>query len=98
MAEGKSFVIGIVGILASLFFVVMGWMPEWVLFGVLIIASVLYETKFFATGIVGGFSVSVFTSIGWLPAWVYFTSVVIATVMLSVKMADKYINTGIGGK
>lgn len=94
MGESKSFVIGATGIGVSFFTVVIGWMPVWILFGVLIIGAVLYETKFFATGITGGFGAGVFASIGWLPLYAYFTPIVLAAVFLAVRVAGKYVNIG----
>ena len=94
MGESQSFVIGATGIGISLITVLMGWLPSWILFGSLIIASALYGTKFFATGIAGGFSSGVFTSMGWLSSWVYFTVIVLATVFLASKVASQYLNIG----
>lgn len=94
MAENESFVIGIMGIAASLFTVIMGWLPAWILFGVFIIAGTLYGTKFFATGITGGFGSGIFAALGLFPLWAYFTSIVLATVFLAVKIAGMYVNTG----
>lgn len=94
MAESESFVIGIMGIAASLFTVIMGWLPAWILFGVFIIGGLLYGTKFFATGITGGFGSGVFAALGWFPYWGYFTAIVLATVFLAVKVAGMYVNTG----
>lgn len=92
--ENTSFIIGAMGIGISIIFVVMGWLPIWILFGVLVIAALLYNSKFFATGITGGFGTGVFASMGWFPLWGYFSAVVLATVLLAVKVAGMYINTG----
>jgi len=98
MGENTSFIMGIAGIGASFFMVLMGWFPTWLLFGVFVLAGLLYSTKFFATGIAGGFASGVFTFLGWIPSYLYFTAVVLATVLVAVKFADMYVNTGIGGK
>ena len=94
MGESTSFVIGAAGIGVSFFTVIIGWLPIWILFGSLILAAVLYDTKFFATGITGGFGAGVFASIGWLPLYAYFTPIVMAAVFLAVKVAGKYVNIG----
>jgi len=95
MSESTSFIMGAGGIGASIFMVIMGWAPWWLFFGTLIYAAVLYETKFFATGIAGGFASGVFAIIGWLPLMAYFTPVVLATLFLAIKIAGKYVNTGV---
>jgi hypothetical protein len=94
MAEETSFLMGACAIGVSFFFAMMGWISPWILFGVLIFAAVLYETKFFATGAITGFSSGVFTAIGWLTPWIYFSAVVLGVVFLAVKVAGQYVNTG----
>lgn len=98
MSESTSFIMGAGGIGASLFMVLMGWAPWWLIFGTLIYAGALYNTKFFATGIAGGFASGVFAIIGWLPLLAYFTPVVLGTLFLAVRIADKYVNTGATGQ
>jgi hypothetical protein len=90
--EGISFLMGVSAIGGSLFVVLLGWLPLWILFGVFIIAGLMYNSKFFATAIVGGFASGTFTAVGWLPAFAYFTAVVLATVLLATRIADKYLN------
>lgn len=94
MSENTSFIMGVAGIGVSFIIAIMGWMPLWIMFGVLILAGMLYNTKFFATGIAGGFSSGVFASLGWIPLVAYFTAVVLGTVFLAVKVAGMYVNTG----
>lgn len=94
MSEQTSFIMGIAGIGVSFIIALLGWMPAWVLFGVFIIAGMLYNTKFFATGIAGGFSAGVFASFGWIPLYAYFTALVLGTVFLAVKLASQYVNSG----
>ena len=96
MGENTSFLMGIAGIGVSFIIALMGWMPYWIIFGVLICAGMLYDTKFFATGIAGGFSSGVFASFGWIPLAAYFTAIVLGTVFLGVKVAAMYVNTGAG--
>jgi len=96
--QSKSFLMGISGIGASAIISLMGWLPLWVLFGVLVIAACLYNTAFFATGIVGGFATGVFAAMDWLPKWIYFTAIVLGALFLAVQIAGKYVNTGVGSE
>ncbi len=98
MGESNSFIIGATGIGASLIFALLGWMPLYILFGVLCAAGALYNSKFFASGIAGMFSVGVFSAIGWIPSIFYFTVVILVFLFLAQKMAGMYFNTGGGGK
>jgi len=95
MSESTSFIMGMTGIGVSIFTIVLGWMPWWIVFGVLIYAGALYGTSFFATGIAGGFASGVFASMGWLPLVAYFTPIVLGALFLAVKVAGKYVNTGV---
>ena len=94
MEESKSFMMGLAGLGISIFPVLLGWMPIWVVFGAFIFAGLLYNTKFFATGISGGFSAGTFTFLGWIPSFYYFTALVLGVVFLAVKIAAMYVNTG----
>ena len=94
MAEGNSFVMGIAGICASILMSLLGWMPLWVLFGVLVIAGALYNSRFFATGITGGFGLGVFSAMDWVPRWIYFSTIILIALFLAVQVAGKYVNTG----
>lgn len=96
--EGKSFIMGISGIGMAVILSVAGFVPLWILFGVLVIAGVLYESKFFATGIVGGFASGVFAYMDWLPIWIYFSAIVLGALFLAIQMAGKYVNTGATGQ
>lgn len=94
MEESKSFLMGIAGLGVSLFPILLGWMPVWVVFGAFIIAGLLYNSKFFATGIGGAFGAGTFTFLGWIPSVAYFTAIVLGTVFLAVRVASLYVNTG----
>ncbi len=97
-SESKSFLMGIAGIGASIFMSILGWLPLWVMFGVLVVAGCLYSTQFFATGIVGAFASGVFAAMDWLPRWIYFTAIVLGALFLAVQVAGKYVNTGVGSE
>ena len=94
----NSFLMGVAGIGASILLSLMGWMPLWVMFGVLVIAGCLYNTAFFATGIFGGFAAGTFAAMDWLPKWIYFTAIVLGALFLAVQIAGKYVNTGVGSE
>ena len=96
MAQQTSFLIGMAGIGAAVLISLIGWLPLWVLLGVLIIAAILYNTNFFSTGIAGGFASGVFAAMDWLPRWIYFTCIVLAALFLAIQIAGKYVNTGVG--
>lgn len=98
MAESNSFIIGIAGISMAVLISLLGWLPLWMLFGVLVIAGCLYNSKFFATGISGGFAAGVFAAMDWLPRWIYFTAIVLGALFLAVQVAGKYVNTGVGSE
>jgi len=98
MAENTSFIIGMAGIGAAILISALGWLPVWVLFGVVVIAGCLYNSKFFATGISGGFASGVFAAMDWLPRWVYFTAIILMALFLAVQIAGKYVNTGVGSE
>jgi len=98
MAENTSFIMGMAGIGAAVLISLIGWMPLWILFGVLVIAANLYETKYFATGIMGGFASGTFAAMDWLPRWLYFTAIVMSALFLAIKIAGKYVNTGVGSE
>ncbi len=98
MGENTSFIMGITGIGVATIISILGWAPLWILFGVLVIAGCLYSSKFFATGIAGGFAAGTFAALDWLPLWIYFTGIILGTLFLAVKMAGKYVNTGVGSE
>jgi hypothetical protein len=94
MAEGNSFIMGIAGIGMSFILTLLGWIPLWAIFAVLVYAAILYTTKFFATGIAGMFAVGVFTSLGWIEPIAYFSAVILGILFLAVKIASKYTTGG----
>lgn len=94
IASSKSFLMGIAGIGTSIFMSLLGWLPLWVMFGVLVIAGCLYNSEFFATGIVGGFASGVFAAMNWIPTWIYFTAIVLGALFLAVNVANKYVGSG----
>jgi len=98
MAEQTSFLIGIAGIGTATLISLIGWLPLWVMFGVLIIAATLYNTNFFSTGIAGGFASGTFAAMDWLPRWIYFTAIVLCALFLAIQIAGKYVNTGVGSE
>jgi len=91
MAESTSLIIGVSGIGVASVMSALGWLPVWVLFGVLVVAGCLYNSKFFATGIAGGFASGVFSAMDWLPKWIYFTAVILVALFLAVQLANKYV-------
>jgi len=98
MGENSSFIMGAAGIGTAIVISVLGWAPLWILFGVLVIAGCLYNSKFFATGIAGGFAGGVFAALDWLPRWIYFTAIILMALFLAVQVAGKYVNTGVGSE
>lgn len=94
MPQSNSFLMGIAGIGTATIISLMGWLPLWILFGVLVIAATLYNSEFFATGIVGGFASGVFAAMNWLPKWLYFTAIVLIALFLAIKIAGKYTSGG----
>lgn len=91
---GNSIVVGWMGILAAFFMVVIGWLPGWILFGVIVVGALLQDSKYFATGIIGTASTGAFVFIGWAPSWVFFSIIILATLLLAVRLAGMYVNTG----
>jgi len=98
MGESSSFIMGAAGIGTSIIISLLGWAPIWILFGVIVIAGCLYNTKFFATGVAGGFAAGVFAAMDWLPRWIYFTVIILGALFLAVQVAGKYVNTGVGSE
>lgn len=98
LPESNSFLMGIAGIGAAVLISLIGWLPLWVIFGVLVVAGCLYGSKFFATGIIGGFASGIFAAMDWLPRWIYFTAIVLGALFLAVQIAGKYVNTGVGSE
>lgn len=94
MSENTSFLMGIAGIGASVIISILGWAPLWILFGVLIVAGLLWNSAYFATGIGGAFASGTFAALDMLPKWIYFTALVLAALFLAVRIATKYVNVG----
>ncbi len=83
-----SFIVGFAGILGTLLMGLIGWMPLYMVVGVILMACLLYEQAMFATGIVGMTAISIFSSpsLGMFPIAMYWSIVIVVSFLLAIKV------------
>ena len=91
---GSALVAGMVAIAVGGIFALIGYLPAWIFFSMLIIGAYSYGRSYFASGEVGALSAGTFTYYGWLPSYLFFSMIVIIAFLLASSWVAKQMNIG----
>jgi len=95
----KGIVSGIIGLVTSGLFVIMGWLDAWIYFAVVVVAALIIVNQnytLFPVGIVGMLGSGIFTKMGWLDPIIFFSALIMASLILAQQIVAHQLDIGHG--